>query len=148
MIDQRMNKVAQSPVRIRFIRVASFGVLFTIGAFLIWADPFGCSASCSRTVQSEQAARDAVAAFFSSGSGHSKLLIADLRRDGMTDEYLANLKAGCPECYVFRGEPERNQDSNAWYAMAGIAPAGEKKTIRLLVECANAVSLDERLYGG
>jgi hypothetical protein len=143
-----MNKVVHSPVRIRFVRVVSFGVLLVVGAFLISADPFGCSASCSQTVQSEKAAHDAVAAFFSSGSGHSKRLIADLRRDGLTDEYLAILKAGCPGCYVFRGRRERNQDPNSWYAMAGIAPSAAKKDVVLFVECANAVSLDERLYGG
>ena len=142
-----MNTVAYIPLRIRLVRVVSFVALLAIGGFFIEADPFGCSAGCSQSVQSEQAARDAVATFFSSGSGHSSRLIADLRQDGMTDEYLANLKAGCPKCYVFRGRRDRNQNPDAWYAMAGIAPSNEKKSVVLLVECANAVWLDEKLYG-
>lgn len=143
-----MNEVAYSSPRIRYARVLSFCALLAVGLFFISADPLGCWASCSQTVQSGQAARDAVAAFFLSGSGHSKRLIADLRRDGMTDEYLSNLKAGCVGCYVFRGRRERNQDPDSYYVMAGIAPPDAKRDVVLLVECANAVSLHERLYGG
>jgi len=112
----------------------------------MWSNPAGCSLQCAQMVKSEQEARGAVAAFFSSEI--SRQFIANLRQDGLTDEYLVKLKVGCDGCYVFRGERERNYDPSKWYAVAGIAPSTMKKDVVLLIECANSVRLDHTLYGG
>jgi hypothetical protein len=123
------------------------GVIMAIFAWLALASPFGCRQSCTQTVKSEREVQLAVAGFFSSDTGQARRLIADLRKDGMTDEYFDNLKAGCVGCYIHTGRSP-TQDPKAWYAFVGIAPSSAKKDIELLVECTSAVWLDRRLYGG
>jgi hypothetical protein len=143
-----MNKVAHSPVRIRLIRAASIaGVLLAIGAFFIWTDPFGCSSACTEIVKSEQEAKTALAAFFTSHSRAANTLIASLRKDGMTDDHFAKLQSGCGSCYVYRGN-DNVENPNRWYVATSIAPQENKKMVVLEIECANTVSLNRRLYGG
>ncbi len=119
-------------------QVSIAGTMLAIVALLWFTNPFGCSQSCTQTVKSEQEARLAVGAFFSSDTTHTRGLIASLRHDGMFDEYLNKLKAGCVGCYVYAGY-RRNEDPNAWYVVASIASPSAKKDVVLLVECANAV---------
>ena len=91
------------------VRSWLLGGLVALAGFFLWSDLIGCS-RCARTVSSEQEARSALAAFFSSEIGRSRELVIDLRRDGLTDEHLAKLKAGCDGCYVYRGESKQNED--------------------------------------
>jgi hypothetical protein len=142
-----MNKIAHSPVRIRFIRVGSFAVLLAVGAFFIWTDPFGRSSACTETVKSEQEAKTALAAFFTSHSRPANALIASLRKDGMTDDHFAKLQSGCRSCYVYRGN-DNVENPNNWYVATSIVPQENKKMVVLEIECANTVSLNRRLYGG
>jgi hypothetical protein len=112
----------------------------------------GYSFRCSKVVDSEQEARKAIASFFSSDARRPRDLIDSLRKDGMTTEYLDNLKAGCgvpgKGCYVFRGDSKQNYNPNRWYAIAHIAPRDAHKSVVLEVECAEAIWLDHTLYGG
>jgi hypothetical protein len=143
-----MNNVAHSPVRVQFIRAASIaGVLLVIGAFFIWTNPFGYSSACTETVKSEEEAKTALAAFFTSRSRAADGLIASLRKDGMTDDHFAKLQGGCRSCYVYRGNDNVENPDN-WYVATSIAAQENKKMVVLEIECANAVSLNRRLYGG
>jgi hypothetical protein len=143
-----MNEVAHSPIRTRFVRVASIAaVLLVIGAFSVWIDPFGCSSACTETIRSEQEAKTALAAFFTSHSRTADALIASLRKDGMTDDHFAKLQSGCSSCYVYRGS-DNLENPNNWYVATSIAPLENKKMVVLEIECRNTVSLNRRLYGG
>lgn len=107
----------------------------------------GCSfQSCSKKTTSESEARSAVSAFFSSESAAAQKLIAYLRKDGLEDEYLENLKNGCRGCYVEKGNESYNR--NAWYATALIAPKEKKRIVVLEIECAGSILLDHTFYGG
>jgi hypothetical protein len=115
----------------------------------------GCSfQACSKKVTSESEARSAVSAFFSSESAAAQKLIAYLRKDGLEDEYLENLKNGCRGCYIEKGNESYNRNAwyatnrNAWYATALIAPKEKKRTIVFEIECADSILLNHTLYGG
>src|SRR5215467_3385999 len=84
------------------------------------------SQSCTESVGSAADARHAVSAFFASQSTLTRSVIAELRRDGMTDEFLARLRNECSVWYVYRGN-SRIEDSDKWYAAAQIAPFEENK---------------------
>jgi hypothetical protein len=147
-IDERMNKVAHTSVRIRFIHAASIvSILLAIGAFFIWTDPFGCSSACAETVKSEEEAKAALAAFFTSRSRAANALIESLRKDGMTDDHFAKLQSGCRSCYVYRGN-DNVENSYNWYVATSIAPQENKKMVVLEIECKNSVLMNRRLYGG
>ncbi len=119
------------------------------------ANTVGCSSqSCTEYVKTKEEAHQALAAFFTSDSPAARRLIAVLRRDGMTDEYLARLQEGCRGwCYVYREDGhhrDRTQEIGSWYAIAGIAPTmnQEARDVELKIECSTSVLLEERLYGG
>jgi hypothetical protein len=99
-------------------------------------------------MRSEEDVRLAISTFFSSDTRRARSLIDSLRKDGMTDEYLARLKAGCGGCYVHLGRDRTGEDPKAWYAVAGIAPSFTKRTVVFLVECEHSVWIDHRLFGG
>lgn len=148
MIDEPMNQVARSPFWTRFGRVVSIAaLLLVIGFFSVWLDPFGCSSTCTETIRSEQEAKTALAAFFTSHSRAANALIASLRKDGMTDDHFAKLQSGCGNCYVYRGNDNLENPDN-WYVATSIAPMENKKMVVLEIECRNTVSMNRRLYGG
>ena len=102
---------------------------------------------CSKKVKSADETKLAIAKFFTSNSSQALRIIEVLRKDGMTDEYLNNMRNGCINCYIYR-ERDIGEDQTSWYAMTWIAPQSTKKAIVLEVECGNLVWLDRTLYGG
>jgi len=108
----------------------------------------GCSSqTCAHSVTSEEEAKSALASFFSSNGVGARRLIASLREDGMTDEYLAKLRGGCASCNFFRGD-ENSYDKGRWYVSTWIAAPANKKSVVFQIECATVVRLDHTLYGG
>ena len=112
----------------------------------------GCSGnSCSEIVSSEDEAKQALQKFFTSDTSAARDLIATLRKDGMTDEWLNSLQGGCRECYFFRGDTRNDDyfnDKRYWYVMTEIVPPEKKKTVELEIRCASDTRLNLRLYGG
>jgi hypothetical protein len=104
------------------------------------------SQSCKKEPLSEQEARDAVALFFSSNSEAARSLIARLRGEGMSNEYLDLIKNGCRDCYVHRGT--WIEEDSGWYLIAALAPPESKKSVVFKVGCSTNVWIDHRLYGG
>jgi len=127
-------------------------VLAVLAALLGLLSVAQCSLNtCAEIVKTEAEAKQAVQTFFSSDSSAARKLIASLRADGMTDEFLEKLKAGCRDCYVYPGREAGEahaHDDRLWYVATSIAPREARKSIVLGVECASAVWLQQELYGG
>jgi hypothetical protein len=84
-----------------------FSVLFVIGN---WVDSY--SRYCQKPITSEVEARRVFSQFFTSDSSRSRKLIAELRHDGMTDEFLKEMQSGCRTCVVRAGKrPTEKVDS-------------------------------------
>jgi hypothetical protein len=116
---------------------------------LLWAaaSSAGCSSkACNQPVTSEADALAAVATFFKSDTAAARQLIAELRKDGMKDEFLAGLQAGCRGCVAGSGE-HWSKTTGRWYVAALIAPQEDKKVILFEVECGNAVRIESKLLG-
>jgi hypothetical protein len=120
-----------------------FGVL--LGASVGTA---GCSFnSCAENVKSEEEAHRAVASFYSAQTYTAKRAIAELRQEGMTDEYLTRLQQGCSDCYLFPGSERQGYEPDSWYATVSIAPAEKKRAVILEIDCAESVLLSHTLHG-
>jgi len=112
------------------------------------ANPIGCSSqACVHLVQSEEEARRALSIFLTSDTPASRRLIAELRTDGMRDEFLTEMRSGCSTCVVRRGY-KPTEDPYKWYVFTWIAPREEKKSVNLEIDCENAVWLESKAYGG
>jgi hypothetical protein len=111
--------------------------------------PTGCSwFGCAEPVRLKEQAHQALAAFFSTDSGQSRRVIAELRIDGMTDEHLAKLRNGCASCYLYIGEKRQHENPERWYVATSIAPQEAKRLVIFEIECESSVSIHAKLYGG
>jgi hypothetical protein len=105
------------------------------------------SESCTEKVKSATEARQALARFLTSDTIAYRRLIAELRKDGMRDEFLREMQTGCRTCPVSPGT-RPTEDPTSWYVFTSIASREEKKAVVLEVECESVVWLDHKLYGG
>src|SRR5215217_1400795 len=85
-----------------------FYVLVCLFAFLLVSIFIGGSLilsgqSCIEKVKSDSEARQALALFLTSNTSASRRLIAELRKDGLRDEYLIEMQSGCLTCVVGQG---------------------------------------------
>ncbi len=148
-----MRKVPKPLAKAILAVVAILVPLFS-GAFFWWRaiavgdfSAFWRVDLCEKKVASTEEAKHAISVFFNSDSKSAKRLIDDLRRDGLTDEYLKILQDGCSDCYLKYGE--REDDPTAWYALASIAPPSPaQKIVVLKVDCEKSIVLERKLYGG
>jgi hypothetical protein len=130
--------------RIMLIAFASIGFVSLLAwcgflAFHVLSKPI-----CSQTATTEMEAKQAIVSFFSGDTAHSRRVISLLKKDRMTDESFAHLKAGCPGCYFFQGD-QNNPHPGLWHVATEIAP---RRTVVLLAECSEAVWIEQTLFGG
>lgn len=126
-----------------------FLLLFLAFALHLWMDIKDARGpGCAKIVKSKDEAQHAVSAFFLSDTKFARRIIRALRRDGLTDEYLARLKAGCQGCYYRTGETRFFEDPDIWYFISSIAPEEARRSVEFRVDCAINVSIQKELFGG
>jgi hypothetical protein len=142
--DQRRLSKRRPFYRRPVIIASSFLVLLTFAAIALLMPH---APVCKKPVDTESDVRRALAAFFNSGTDQARDFIAELRQDGMVEEYLVRVQSGCETCVVLRGRPPA-ENPNSWYVPLLMAPPERKRAIILEVQCADLIRLDATLYGG
>jgi hypothetical protein len=102
---------------------------------------------CRIPLEKEADAYRAVALFFSS-SWSSTSLISDLRRNGLTNAALENLKMDCLNCFAVRPPDHELQVRHRWIVIFSLEPANERRRVELIVDCDGSVRVGNYLLGG